>query len=342
MRRNLVLDFSRGVAALGIVAFHIFATGDSLFVALFFFVDFFFVLSGFVLAPSLNKVDSTQALKEFIVKRALRIFPMAISGICFVVSIQLIVYARDIITREKLSEGIDLSFSTIVLNILLLQVFSLKSQLLLFPLWSLSAEWITNLAYGFLRVAKARKLLFLIPFGVLMLIIGLTNSLSMEMTSISISLGRCFYGFGVGLLCFHLFHKRINSYVSSWFSLFVFPICLIQYSLYFFVGMNFFIVLPIGFGAIVLLLALTKESLSNVSSKIFAFFGRHSYGVYVWHVPMSNLLSIVENNLKTVSFISSPTSKFFLASILSVFASSLVIKMFEKPIQKAVKSRLND
>ena len=106
--------------------------------------------------------------------------------------------------------------------------------------------------------------------------------------------------------------------------------------------MNFLIVLPIGFGAIVLLLALTKESLSNVSSKIFAFFGRHSYGVYVWHVPMSNLLSIVENNLKTVYFISSPTSKFFLASILSVFASSLVIKMFEKPIQKAVKSRLND
>ena len=106
--------------------------------------------------------------------------------------------------------------------------------------------------------------------------------------------------------------------------------------------MNFLIVLPIGFGAIVLLLALTKESLSNVSIKIFAFFGRHSYGVYVWHVPMSNLLSIVENNLKTVSFISSPTSKFFLASILSVFASSLVIKMFEKPIQKAVKRRLND
>ena len=64
--RFLVLDGMRGVAALGVLAFHVTvsATQDFQQLASFYlFVDFFFVLSGFVLWPSMPQHGKQQSGK---------------------------------------------------------------------------------------------------------------------------------------------------------------------------------------------------------------------------------------------------------------------------------------
>ena len=81
------LDLARGVAALGILLFHTYSS-KPVFSTLYTFVDFFFVLSGFVLANSISSANSLKDLKRFLIKRVIRLFPMAGTTIVFTLLIQ--------------------------------------------------------------------------------------------------------------------------------------------------------------------------------------------------------------------------------------------------------------
>ncbi|PHK29637.1 acyltransferase [Nostoc linckia z16] len=81
----LTLDALRGVAALMVVAFHIFeshATShlDQIINHGYLAVDFFFMLSGFVIAYAYDGRWQSLSLKEFFVRRLIRLQPMVIMG----------------------------------------------------------------------------------------------------------------------------------------------------------------------------------------------------------------------------------------------------------------------
>ena len=141
------LDLARGVAALGILLFHTYSS-KPVFSTLYTFVDFFFVLSGFVLANSISSANSLKDLKRFLIKRVIRLFPMAGTTIVFTLLIQFIVDLKRFVLDQPVAPRIETDILTLILAITLLQIFSNSAIMLNAPLWSLSAEWIITLAGG--------------------------------------------------------------------------------------------------------------------------------------------------------------------------------------------------
>ena len=83
-QRFHILDGARGFAAIGIVLFHVFfATPLRYMMGLYVLVDFFFVLSGFVLYPSMphNRRKFPRNATRFILTRIVRLWPMLIAAL---------------------------------------------------------------------------------------------------------------------------------------------------------------------------------------------------------------------------------------------------------------------
>jgi peptidoglycan/LPS O-acetylase OafA/YrhL len=193
-----VLDFFRGIAALGIIVFHVLGPYYKWLQSLYVLVDFFFVLSGYVLANSMN-VTSWNKVRNFIQKRARRIFPMVLSALLF--SEMLRVTAVLMNDSDK-TQSILLSGNRLInllIAIALFQIFSFQSQLLLFPLWSLSAEWIVNIVGVVCRkiFGQIQTLMF-ISIGVTLFCTSTYLGLLVSESNWAISLGRCLMCFGVG------------------------------------------------------------------------------------------------------------------------------------------------
>lgn len=335
MNRIYHLDMARGIAAIGIVIFHFYAFSVWQLEALFFFVDFFFVLSGFVLHESLQRVKSGKDLRIFIVNRAQRLFPMAWAGILYVLSIQLLINIRDLFLGKETTESIDLSVFNIVINLTLLQIFSTNSQLLLFPLWSLSAEWITNLLNGLYKLFfSTEKVLILVGF--VLTTFFLFGEFGVELESVIGSLGRCLYGFGIGMLFYELRSRSHFPRIAGKIPLALICICVLYFS-YFIIGMKFLLFIPWGFGFCITILAIENNSKNVVSSKLSSFLGLHSYGIYVWHIPMQNSVYLVIKNIAPSINLDSLHFLHFVATLLlSVLASWIVIIFLERPLKRGL------
>ena len=336
--RFYALDFARGLSAIGIVIFHIFAAKFHLLRGLFFFVDFFFVLSGFVLAKSLINLQDSESEKKFLKSRVLRLFPMALSGVLFVVAIQLFIDLKHLILGIENAKRIDTSIITLLPAITLTQVFYAKSQLLLFPLWSLSAEWITNIISIFFMRKKRLGIFLYLFIGIVLTFLGLNNfELGIFLgSSWSLSLGRSIFGFAIGILTYKIYltgkmkNIKIHTIIST-------SIILFLYVLFLKIGMNFLYFSPLVFGYAVLSLSSVKESYFSLTQRrICAYFGKLSFGIYVWHIPMLNLWTLISHKYNFILQIDffNYVINFVVTLILSIFLTNIVIKYVEIPIRR--------
>lgn len=156
------LTSMRGVAALGVVLFHSLAIlpqvaqqlPASLGMRGYLWVDFFFVLSGFVLAHSNGKRFeeslSPVAYKSFMIARFARIYPAYIVILALFVLLEFFAQSAAV---SKFGEDVrDVFFAgpyapeALLSNILMLQSMGVHDQLTWnMPGWSLSAEWLVYL-----------------------------------------------------------------------------------------------------------------------------------------------------------------------------------------------------
>ena len=77
--RFILLDGARGIAALAVVLFHLYSGTNRVFENFFLLVDFFFVLSGFLITFLLLKEHAkknTISIRKFYIRRILRIWPL--------------------------------------------------------------------------------------------------------------------------------------------------------------------------------------------------------------------------------------------------------------------------
>jgi peptidoglycan/LPS O-acetylase OafA/YrhL len=101
--------------------------------------------------------------------------------------------------------------------------------------------------------------------------------------------------------------------------------------------MNFLLILPLGFGVCILLMARESETLSSRYIKVSKFLGKHSYGIYVWHIPMANSITLVVKNIYPDSQLAhSQLLHFIFTLLLSTFASQAAISLIEVPIRRKV------
>ncbi len=321
--RFVLLDFARGLAAISILVFHTYQykTYSSLYSS----VDFFFVLSGFVLLPSIDRIKSRKDVFTFVRNRAVRLLPMSITTIIFVITIQMIVDLKHFIYQDYDKEGVALDPKTLIMGFLLLQIFSTKAQLLNWPLWSLSVEWISNLAIAFLpRVRNLRYLLSLL-LGMALQLHSILGGIAWEM-----QLGRGLFAFTIGAVARKYFYER---WQNSLFRTYLLVIVFFSFhAALIFWNSNLIAIAPFIFATLILNISKRHSLQLGIFLKISSFFGRYSYGLYAWHFPLLMLNSVfIKRFLEYIPPIYGWTIHIvFLATVaMSLFMTYLVIRFIE-------------
>lgn len=164
----LILDGLRGVAAIIVVWFHIFeayATNhlDQIVNHGYLAVDFFFVLSGFVIGYAYNDRWGTLSIKDFIKRRFIRLHPMVIMGAI----IGAVLYYFQDYSQWNVSEtSILMLLGAMILNMFLIPATpttEIRGLGEMYPLngpsWSLFFEYIGNILYAFFLRKLPTKIL---------------------------------------------------------------------------------------------------------------------------------------------------------------------------------------
>lgn len=180
--KNLLIESLRIFLALSICLIHTISfnydTTEDTNVNYYLFVDFFFVISGFVLfnlyQRKLFEKKSTPKIKlKFILERLERMWPIALQAILLSTLLFLIeIYRRD--TQEITMNVLpDRPLSAYLYAIFLLPFFSMQAYFIAPQLWSIPAELAINFYYLFHNLVKSNKrLLWGILLGTLLIIIN--------------------------------------------------------------------------------------------------------------------------------------------------------------------------
>ena len=323
--RRLGLDGARGFAAFCILLFHVVGTHINSLSHLYIAVDFFFVLSGFVLAPAVARVRDFTDARRFLVTRFIRIFPMVLAIVLFTATYDLVVVVKHLSLGEPTTSPIILGVPTLLISLLMLQIFYSPAILVDYPVWSLSAEWVANIGVTLIQVLTIKAKYISLAVGAFLIIVSAASE-----SELLNQLGRALWGFSFGLIAFNL----VDEY--SRYRKFVFPISLLLVPIYFEASNlgeyeSLFSVWP--FMAWILILA--KLNTSKKASKLLSLAGKYSYGFYLWHFPILSLIGFFLNQLK---FDSTSTLRLVLeitlTSILSILATKASLAFIEEPIRR--------
>lgn len=338
-QRFILLDGLRGLAAIGIVFHHVGQTFYKPLAGLYLLVDFFFVLSGFVLLPMLpgQHEPLVPASKIFVWRRFLRFWPMVIVVILF----RLILWGLWELrgqpeTLAGKSAAIQHWPTSFVTALLLLHIIYPLAREWTGVLWSLSAEWWANLlAIPF--VASVRR--WMLPAGlVLSYLVLLTGWLLNQQAIEGIrSLGRAMVGFFIGLILRRWYDNRDTAFSPLMFSSSL--VVVIGYFIFeSFVKTGELIIAGPLFAFFIFQVAtIDQEKLNRSFLRICTFLGAMSFGIYAWHPNMQMLLSVM--SVKAIAKSNVEESVWYLLIsgsliiTLSIVASLLVQRFLDRPIQ---------
>jgi peptidoglycan/LPS O-acetylase OafA/YrhL len=284
MPRIHKLDGLRGLFALFVVLFHFnINNAPAVLVNNFFvresyiFVDFFFILSGYVITLTYNeKIQSGKSLFQFLKKRFLRLYPLLLFTTCMYWY-----FVHPFLDRQNIYLALDTLLLTNSTPILGTDIG------MNYPSWSISSEMISYIVFGICSLIAIRKnktiLITLITFSCFAFLAYQQN----YFVTGSFGFVRGLACFNLGYLIFILAQKNIklpNYY--EWF------ICLLvivlMYLLYHNSSKNIIVILglqflvPITFAIAIFILTKTKGTISYIlSSSPLQFLGKISYSVYL-------------------------------------------------------------
>ena len=357
--RFVALDGLRGLAAFGVLSFHVvvFATSDyKQLDALYLCVDFFFVLSGFVLLPSMprQRAGAARASGVFILKRIFRFWPLVIISV--VLALVLLAIERQVMLDRG---SFDVPYGSlagqaplhqvgiVVAALLLLQIVVSPAMDINVPLWSLSAEWFANLIYTPATLTRwSLGVIDVIIVGYALLWFGLTNDASFIDASGPIrgteALGRALIGFGFGLLL-RLNFDRLAKFRNWW--LLVIAIAAVA-SFYFIekdwhwdsyrYAITYFAAPVFAF----LILQVTRFDVDPRKrwGRFLEFAGAMSFGVYVFHVPLIQFINVVfgtpSGRLPASKWVVFFLSEGVAVTVACIALTVLMRMLWERPIQR--------
>ncbi len=290
------LESLRGLFALGVAVMH----HPSSFLGeggLRMNVDFFFVLSGFVIAYSyMDRIKDAAGLRSYAALRFFRLYPLHIVIIAYCVAVALI---NGVASEPDLARAI-------VAQVFLLSSFPIDPLgLLNGPAWSISAEIVVYAIFGLVLLALRGDQRLFVPAAAALSILGAvgcwliwSDSPNDAFMDITYQFGwvRALYGFFLGVLVFALWRRA--PYRSggvgrdTLVELTLAGACAgaIVYVDKFY-NSPLLIALPLLFATTVHLFAESRGYLSRILHwPLFPFLGALSYGIYLLHVPLLPLL----------------------------------------------------
>lgn len=359
----ILLDGLRGVAALMVIWYHIFeafATSpvDQHFNHGYLAVDFFFILSGFVIGYAYDDRWKTMKVKDFIKRRLIRLHPMVIMG---AILGAITFYIQGSVKWDGSKVSLSMLMLALLINLFLIPAApgsgpEVRGNGEMYPLngpsWSLFFEYIGNILYAlFIRRLSAKAL------GVLVLLagIGLASfaifnfsgyghlGVGWTMAGHNLIGGflRLLFSFSAGVLMSRKF-KPVEVKGAFWIcSLAIIILLSIPH-----IGeaealwMNgiYDALCTLVIFPILVYLGASGTTTGKSSIKICKFLGDISYPLYMVHYPFMYLLYawVWQENL-TFTQIWPITLLLFLGTILVAY---LFLKLYDEPFRKWLSKKL--
>ena len=285
------LDGFRGIFSIMVVLYHYgpdlipeYLSNNFLIRESYLFVDFFFVLSGFVISLNYNFLNTKNEFFNFIKKRFIRLYPLLIYtvGVSLLFkTIGTLILPSQVNDIKTLSENIFLTIDSIC--------FTNSTPLfgsdlgMNYPSWSISSEMISYLLYGFILINFRKKE---IVFSLIILLSLIFLYIFKEKFNVSSDYGfiRGFYSFFIGFFVCRFYSFSKFSFSSSHEIL---TLLMIICSLYIFhndVTKTLIFLGPIVFGISIFVFSKSHGFITNILEKpLFQFLGKTSYSIYLNH-----------------------------------------------------------
>lgn len=212
----VALDSLRGICALAVVVFHFRTTGNLTNLEFFrhswMFVDFFFVLSGFVIAAAYGArfQAGTVSVGRFMGLRLGRIYPLHLAMILAILLLELLLALFDMssVTSREAFQG-SRSLPALATNLGLLHVFGLHDRLTWnIPSWSIAAEIWAYLVFAVVLTRfQHHGWRMMVALGVVAMLTLAALAPRYLNATFDYGFVRCLYGFAAGTLAFRLIAK---------------------------------------------------------------------------------------------------------------------------------------
>lgn len=341
--RFVLLDGLRGLAAIGVLLTHVASRQFPVLSGLYLLVDFFFVLSGFVLQPLMPEPGAPvwPQVRLFVFKRFLRFWPMVLVVLTFRVGTCATWNVLDKPSARfcgVMSAG-DYSLS-LLSAALLLQVVVPSSLIFSGPLWSLSAEWIANIgAAPFTAMKNRLSLPLLVLVGYSLLAVGYVQKSSADDLFVGFAaIGRAIVGFGLGLMLrkFYASRQPILSLPRLGLSLLL-VIGLFVYQRTPYPG-ALLLAAPVFTFFVLQVACIEQAKVKTWIMNLSAYLGLVSFGVYAWHGNMRFLVATFQSDDSLKPYATQTTVSVVLVTcavlLASIVATHLTIRFVETPIQR--------
>ncbi|WFU25728.1 acyltransferase [Bradyrhizobium sp. CB1717] len=307
--RYHALDSWRGICACMVALFHFDVISHLSFMPLtrhgYLFVDFFFVLSGFVIASNYrSRLAEGFGAGRFIALRLGRIYPLHLVTLLLFIPIDA---AKDGIGPNLLQ--------AVVTNVLLLQGLGVNPQNWLnFASWSISAEFAAYVIFAAVvgRIGTG-VWPWLLPIVAGPVVLATISPDGMNATY-DYGIVRCLYGFALGVVCFDLrerfpvLRRRLAPSVETWleagsFMLVVFYVSVAGSSVILQVAS------PLVFSLVVLVFAREAGAVSRrLTVPSMLLIGTLTYSIYMLHplvrAVVRAILMVIERLSHTELFVS--------------------------------------
>ncbi|HEY1707206.1 MAG TPA: acyltransferase [Rhizomicrobium sp.] len=288
-KRFLALDACRGLCAVAVMLFHLDALTHwywwpavrNSYVA----VDFFFVLSGFVIASAYrNRLGTLVEGARFALRRFGRLYPLHLSVLAVYVAVEagrlLFFHTNDAFTEST-------SLSALWEQLVLVQGFTPAHETWNYPAWSISVELWTNFALALLALWSGRwlrscSLLILLATGTY-IAGGVAIAVPAEEAPALLDAMRSIFEFFLGLMVFELYSlaRRRGWIPPPLGELLVIPLVVWAFG---YADSVPSLGLPFVFAAVVLLFAFEAGPLSALLRRpAFVRLGTLSYSIYLTH-----------------------------------------------------------
>lgn len=351
----LILDALRGVAAIMVILFHVFeiySGGDHIKQYInhgYLAVDFFFMLSGYVMAHAYDDRWDRMTIKDFFKRRLIRLHPMIIFGmtvgaVCY--------YFGESEVFPKIAETNVWTFLLILLiGYTLIPVppsMDIRGWNEMHPLngpaWSLFFEYIANLLHALILRRLSKTILSILVFlaGAALVHYAVTSKTgdiiggwSLEPEQLRVGFTRLLFPYMAGMLlrrAIKVAGSKSTFLVSSLLLVIVLSVPRIGgYDKLWLNGLYDSLTVILVFPIIIYLGAI-GEIKGKATEKLCTFLGDISYPVYIIHYPIAYVFYawVVKNNV--------PVEKGFWVGLLAMtFAVGLAyaaLKLYDEPVRR--------
>jgi peptidoglycan/LPS O-acetylase OafA/YrhL len=355
-----VLDGLRGVAAVMVVAFHLFEAHstshlDQIINHGYLAVDFFFVLSGFVVGYAYDDRWGRMSVGGFFRRRLIRLQPMVVMGmivgaLCFYFQDSVLWPGIHAVPLWKMLIVMLIGFTLIPVPPSLDIRGWTEMHPLDGPAWSLFFEYIANILYGlFVRKFSRTALSVLVLIsGAALVHLAVTSpggdvigGWSVEPAQLRMGFSRMMYPFFAGLLLCRMGKLIHVKHAFLWCSLLIVLVLSIpriggsehlwMNGLYDSLGI-------IIFFPVIVLLGAGGTVQGKYASGLCKFFGDISYPIYITHYPLIYIYTGWVADTKIPLREAYPIGLLVLVS--SILLAYACLKFYDEPVRRWLKQKL--